>query len=71
MNDLSAAIRSLNANHVSLTTTVASIQPKDVPRLKFLVFTGEAITRKLIGKMGRSFESDKYVWTCGMHYILH
>ena len=51
MNDLSRAIRSLNANHASLTATVAAhLQPKDVGCLKVLVSAGEAMTRELMKK---------------------
>lgn len=49
MNNLSGAIQSLEANHVSLTTTVASyLQPKDVPSLKVLIVAGEAMTKTVI-----------------------
>jgi amino acid adenylation domain-containing protein len=51
MNDLSGAIRSLNANHASLTATVAAqLQPEDVSCLKVLVSAGEAMTRELMEK---------------------
>jgi amino acid adenylation domain-containing protein len=49
VNNLSGAIQSLKANHVSLTATVAShLQPEEVPCLKFLVVAGEPMTRTVI-----------------------
>jgi len=49
MNDLSGAIQRLNANHISLTATVAGyLQPEDVPGLKILVVAGEPMTKKVI-----------------------
>lgn len=49
MNNLSGAIQSFKANHVSLTATVASyLQPEDVPSLKVLVVAGEPMTRMVI-----------------------
>jgi amino acid adenylation domain-containing protein len=49
MNNLSGAIQTLKANHVSLTATVAGyLQPEDVPGLKVLVVAGEPMTRKVM-----------------------
>lgn len=49
MNDVVGAIQTLGANHVSLTTTVASsLRPGDVPRLRTLIVAGEPLTKDLV-----------------------
>lgn len=49
MNNLSGAIRSLNANQACLTSTVASyLHPEDVAGLKVLVVAGESMTREVV-----------------------
>ncbi|KAH6676468.1 peptide synthetase [Halenospora varia] len=46
--DIENAIRVLNVTHLSLTPTVAAlIDPKNVPKVKFLVTAGEAVTQKV------------------------
>lgn len=43
--DLEASIRNLQVTHLSLTPTVAAlVSPANVPRVKFLVTAGEAVT---------------------------
>jgi amino acid adenylation domain-containing protein len=66
--DFEAAIRSLDITHLSLTPTVAGlVDPSRVPRVKFLVTAGEAVTeavkRRWAGKglyqgMGASTSDD-------------
>ncbi|KAK6068790.1 NRPS protein [Seiridium cupressi] len=49
MNNLGGAIRSLRANQVSLTTSLAShLRPEEVPELKTLIIAGEAISKDII-----------------------
>lgn len=51
LNDLPGAIRSLGANHASLTAAVINqIEPAEVPGLKVLVSAGEAMSKDLIEK---------------------
>jgi amino acid adenylation domain-containing protein len=46
--DIENAIRILNVTHLSLTPTVAAlIDPNNVPKVKFLVTAGEAVTQKV------------------------
>ncbi|KAH8678786.1 hypothetical protein BGZ60DRAFT_428607 [Tricladium varicosporioides] len=46
--DIENAIRVLNVTHLSLTPTVAAlINPKNVPKVEFLVTAGEAVTQKV------------------------
>lgn len=44
----SSVIRKLNITHLHLTPTLASrIDPKDVPSVRFLLTSGEALTAKV------------------------
>lgn len=46
--DIENAIRILGVSHLSLTPTVAAlIDPKNVPKVEFLVTAGEAVTQKV------------------------
>lgn len=46
--DIEKAIRLLRVTHLSLTPTVAAlIDPKNVPKVEFLVTAGEAVTQKV------------------------
>lgn len=55
MNNLSGAIQHFRANHISLTTTVASyLQPEDVPSLKVLVVAGEPMTKTVVEQWAAS-----------------
>lgn len=46
--DLEAAINRLNVTHLSLTPTVAAlVDPKNVPKVEFLVTAGEALTERV------------------------
>jgi amino acid adenylation domain-containing protein len=49
MNNLSGVIRSLKANHLSLTPTVACyLRPEEVPNVEVLVLVGEPMTNEVI-----------------------
>ncbi|KAI2954808.1 hypothetical protein CBS147322_3492 [Aspergillus niger] len=49
LNDLPGAIRSLGANHASLTAAVINqLQPAQVPDLRVLVSAGEAMSKDLV-----------------------
>jgi amino acid adenylation domain-containing protein len=51
MNDLAGAIQSMNVNHASLTTAVAShLYPQDLESLRVLVVAGEAMTREVVDR---------------------
>ncbi|ODH26883.1 hypothetical protein ACO22_04378 [Paracoccidioides brasiliensis] len=46
--DIEQAIRAMNVTHLSLTPTVASLlNPDNIPKVKFLVTAGEAMTEKV------------------------
>jgi non-ribosomal peptide synthetase component F len=56
--DIENAIRVLNVTHLSLTPTVAAlIDPKNVPKVEFLVTAGEAVTTKVFNAW-----ADKGLW---------
>jgi len=49
MNNLAAAMRSMNVNQASLTSTVAAqLQPENVPSLKTLIVAGEPLTKEVV-----------------------
>lgn len=51
--DLEHAIRQLEITHLSLTPTVAAlIEPKNVPKVEFLVTAGEPMTQPVLDKWG-------------------
>lgn len=56
--DIENAIRVLNITHLSLTPTVAAlIDPKNVPKVEFLVTAGEAVTQKVFNAW-----ADRRLW---------
>jgi amino acid adenylation domain-containing protein len=56
--DIENAIRVLNVTHLSLTPTVAAlINPRNVPKVEFLVTAGEAVTQKVFNTW-----ADKGLW---------
>jgi amino acid adenylation domain-containing protein len=56
--DIENVIRVLSVTHLSLTPTVAAlIDPKNVPKVKFLVTAGEAVTQKVFNAW-----ADRGLW---------
>jgi amino acid adenylation domain-containing protein len=48
LHDMEAAVNALKITHLSMTPTVAAlISPQNVPRVEFLVTSGEAVTKKV------------------------
>ncbi|KAK2600115.1 hypothetical protein QQS21_005130 [Conoideocrella luteorostrata] len=57
MDDIAAAIRRMGVNSAELTPTVAAmILPEDVPSLKVLVLSGEAVTSSILRKWASSVQ---------------
>jgi non-ribosomal peptide synthetase component F len=49
MNNLTGSFRSLQANHASLTPTMASyLRPHNLKGIKVLIVMGESLTRKVV-----------------------
>jgi amino acid adenylation domain-containing protein len=71
LNDLARSIRSLNANYVCLTPTVAEqLEPQEVPSLRTLCVGGEALTATLVDKWAERLDlinvygiTECLVWT--------
>ncbi|KAA8568876.1 hypothetical protein EYC84_007855 [Monilinia fructicola] len=71
LNDLARGIRTLNANHICLTPTVAEqLEPDDVPSLKTLCVGGEALTANLVDQWASKVDlinvygiTECLVWT--------
>ncbi|KAB8296764.1 hypothetical protein EYC80_002181 [Monilinia laxa] len=71
LNDLARGIRTLNANYICLTPTVAEqLEPDDVPSLKTLCVGGEALTANLVDQWSSKVDlinvygiTECLVWT--------
>lgn len=51
LHDIEGAINVLGATHLSMTPTVAAlVKPGNVPRVEFLVVTGEALSQKVFAE---------------------
>lgn len=73
-SDLEAAIRALEVTHISMTPTVVSlIEPKNVPRVNFVVAAGELLTtevaRKWMGKLYNGYGPSEATNICTVKKI--
>lgn len=69
--NLEKSIRALEVTHISMTPTVASlIEPKNVPKVEFLVTSGEPMTsevaRKWVGKLYQGYGPSETTNICSV-----
>lgn len=63
--DLEMSLRAFEVTHLSMTVTVASlINPENVPGVKFLVTSGEAMTDEVLEKWSKVLYQGKYPQVC-------
>lgn len=63
--DLEMSLRAFQVTHLSMTVTVASlIKPENVPGVKFLVTSGEAMTDEVLEKWCKVLYQGKYPQVC-------
>lgn len=69
--DLERSIRAMDATHLSMTPTVASlVDPKNVPKVEFLVTSGEPMTvdvaRRWVGKLYQGYGPSETTNICSV-----